>query len=176
MIVDINLPGMSGVELVHKIREDDHSTKIIMLTAQSDVKTLLEATEMKLTKYLIKPVSRSEFQNALDTALKEIIMFSVVNKKMVKLSGEYSWDNETNELKYGEETIPLTNKESLFMEFIFTNPQKIHKYQDIILHVWPDTYEDKTSALKTMVKNVRRKLPQECIKNIFGIGYKVQIE
>lgn len=176
MIVDINLPFLNGMDLVKKIREEDHSTKIVMLTAQSDTKSLLEATELKLTKYLVKPVSRSELQKALEMVFDEFTKFSVKYKKSLKISDEYSWDYTTSELKCMNEVVILTNKEVEILGLLFSNIEKTFRYQEIILHVWPHTYEDKSDAIKTIIKNIRRKLPKECIKNVFGVGYKAQIE
>lgn len=80
MLLDINIPGLSGIELAKKVREHDHSTKIIMLTAFSDVDCLLAATELKLTKYLIKPLKGDELFDALQLAVDEIKNFNISAK------------------------------------------------------------------------------------------------
>ncbi len=175
MIVDINLPSMTGIELIKKIRESDHSTKIVMLTAHSDVTTLLQATELKLTKYLVKPVSRSELQDALDQVFEELSKFSVLSKRVLRLNEAYSWNYETNELLCEHVTITLTNKEVELLKLLFSKVDKTFTYDEIMQHVWEYTYEDKSDALKTIIKNIRRKLPKDTIKNIFGIGYKINI-
>ena len=76
MIIDIHMPKMNGIELLSKIRETDHSTKAIMLTAHTDTTLLLEASSLKLTKYLVKPISRSDLKEALKLVIKELTSFS----------------------------------------------------------------------------------------------------
>ena len=54
LVVDINIPKLNGIELLKKIREDDHTTKALMLTSHTDTNYLLDAASLQLTKYLIK--------------------------------------------------------------------------------------------------------------------------
>ena len=65
MIIDINIPKLNGLDLLERIRENDYSTKAIMLTAHSDKSFLLKAVGLKLTRYLVKPVSRKDLKEAL---------------------------------------------------------------------------------------------------------------
>lgn len=175
MIIDINIPKLNGIDLLKKIREKDHSTKAIMLTAHSDVSFLLKATGLKLTKYLIKPVSRDELKSALNIALEELSKFSVVSKKTLTLDEDHIWDCELEELKKDSKTIKLTNKEKKVLKLLITNPEKTFTPDDIIFEVWDDYNEGNFSSLRTIIKNLRKKVPKEMIKNIFGIGYKIEL-
>ena len=78
IIADINMPKLSGMGLVKKLRQNDHTTRVIMLTAQSDVNSLLEATELKLTRYLIKPITSKDLLDTLELALSELDSFKVM--------------------------------------------------------------------------------------------------
>jgi DNA-binding response OmpR family regulator len=172
MLVDINLPKLNGIDLVKKIRELDYTIKIIMLTANADVETLLEATELKLTKYLVKPVNREQLKGAMDLVMKELTSFEIKAKKIIILKDGYSWDVENIELKVDAKTIMLTNKEREILKLLFSNVNIVYTYDEIIEHIWG--YDsDKVDALKTIIKNLRKKLPKDTIKNIFGVGYKI---
>ena len=85
IIVDINLPKLNGLDLVKKVRQEDQTVKVIILTAYSDTKYLLDASELKLVKYLVKPITRSELKSALDIAVEEFSIFDVVSKKTINL-------------------------------------------------------------------------------------------
>lgn len=174
MIVDINLPKLTGLELLQKIRENDQSTKVIMLTAYSDTKYLLKASELKLVKYLVKPITRSELKEALDIAVEEFSKFDVISKKTIKLTDEFIWEYDHQELYYNGVSIPLTNKEKQILSLLFSKPNKVFTYDDIIMDVWDDYEHDKVNALKTIVKNIRKKLPKNTIKNVFAVGYKFE--
>ncbi|MCK9491470.1 MAG: response regulator transcription factor [Sulfurimonas sp.] len=174
MIVDINLPKLNGIEFLKKVRELDHTTKAIMLTAHADVNYLLEATSLKLTKYLIKPISRNDLKEALNLAITELDKYEVSSKKILFLKDGYSWNYKTQELK-GQYSIALTDKERQLLQLFFSNVNIIYSYDDIIITIWNDYEGDKISALKTIIKNLRKKLPKDTIKNIFGVGYKIEL-
>ncbi len=174
MIVDINLPKLNGLEFLKKVRELDHTTKAIMLTAHADVNYLLEATSLKLTKYLIKPISRSDLKDALNLAITELDKYDVSSKKILFLKDGYSWNYKAQELK-GQYNIALTDKERQLLQLFFSNINIIYSYDDIIISIWNDYEGDKISALKTIIKNLRKKLPKDTIKNIFGVGYKIEV-
>lgn len=174
LIVDINIPNLNGIDLIRKIRENDHTTKAIMLTAHTDTEYLLDATSLQLTKYLVKPVTRSELKEALELAENELEKYDIKPKEMLVLKDGYSWHFKTQELK-NKENILLTDKERQVLALLFSHTAITYSYDDIIGTIW-DSYDDnKIPALKTIIKNLRKKLPPESIKNIFGVGYKINI-
>jgi len=172
MILDINLPNMNGLELLRKIRVTDQNVKVIMLTAYADTKYLLDAVELKLVKYLIKPISRKELKEALDLAVNEFSKFDVISKEIINLNDGFTWNCKNKELFQNDEEILLTNKEQKIVSLLFANTNNVLTYDDIITEVWDSFENDKQEALKTIVKNIRKKLPKDTIKNVFGIGYK----
>ena len=175
MIIDINLPQKDGVTFLKEIREFDHNVKAIMLTAKSDIETLLKATELKLTKYLVKPISRDELKSALDIAIEEIVNYTVQANKIIRISEICHWDCDREQLHYRDKDIELTKKERDLLSYLFSDPQRVFSSEDIIFELWYDYDNQKISSLKTLVKTLRRKIPEGMIKNVFGIGYKVEI-
>ena len=174
LIIDIDLPHKSGIEFLQEIRQNDLSTKAIMLTAKSDVETLLNASELKLTKYLIKPVSRQELKDALALATSEIEKYSVVFNKIVNLKECYTWDVENQILKNGEFAINLTKKETALLVLLLSNTHKKFSSEEIIFELWYDADTPKEGSLKTLMKSLRKKLPPQSIKNSFGVGYQLE--
>ncbi len=175
MIVDINIPQLNGIELLQKIREHDHTTRAIMLTAHQDSEHLLKATELKLTKYIIKPANRDDLKEALNKAIQELESFSIKSKEMVLLKENYRWEIENRELSCNNHLIWLTNQERNLLALLLLDTHRIFTYDELIVSLWDDFESDKRDSLKTLVKNVRRKLPKDTIKNIFGIGYQADI-
>jgi DNA-binding response OmpR family regulator len=173
LIVDINIPKLNGIELLKKIRENDHKTKAIMLTAHSDTSYLLDAVGLKLTKYLIKPVTRAQLKDALNLVFEELKHYDILPKKILSLKEGFVWNYETKEL-FNKDEIVLTEKEKKLLCLLLSNIKVIHTYQEITEELW-NSSDDKITHLKTIVKNLRKKLPKDTIKNIFGIGYKINI-
>ena len=174
LIIDINIPRLNGLDLLRRIREDDHTTKAIMLTAHTELEYLLDATGLQLTKYLVKPITRGELKEALNLVTSELAKYVTTSKKILILRDGYSWNYETLELS-NKDKITLTDKERQILNLLFSNTNITYSYNDIIESVWDDYDNDKVAPLKTIIKNLRRKLPQDSIKNVFGVGYKINL-
>lgn len=173
MIVDIHLPKLNGLDLLKKIRGQDHTTKAIMLTAHTDKAFLLQATELKLTRYLTKPISRKGLSEALDAAMEELSRFSISPIKKIDLEENYSWDSELRELRRFHMVVELTSREKKLLELLFSHKGRVFTYDEIFNYVWGYDENPTIDGLKSLIKNLRKKLPKECIKNVFATGYKI---
>ena len=173
LIVDINMPKMNGIELLQKIRQKDHSVKSIILTAHTTTDFLLQASELKLTKYLEKPVTRAELKEALDLVITELNSFRIVSKKTYTLKENHLWDYTEQKLFKNHIEIKLTLQESQILALLFDNINTKLSYDTMITHIWDNFEEDKINALKTAIKKLRKKLPEDTIVNVYGFGYKV---
>ncbi|MCK9337480.1 MAG: response regulator transcription factor [Arcobacteraceae bacterium] len=176
MIVDIHLPKMNGIELVRRIREKDYNTKVIMLTAFTDTKLLLDATSLQLTKYLVKPINRQELKDTLRLAINEIKSFTVTPNKNIALNDEYIWDIEIKELKYHNQIVELTYKEKSFLELLLSHKSRVFSHDEILEAVWGYDEIGTINSLKNLVKRLRKKLPEDTIVNLFNEGYKIKLQ
>jgi DNA-binding response OmpR family regulator len=174
MIVDIKLPHISGLELVRKIREKDFQTKVIMLTAHSDKNYLLEATELKLSQYLIKPVTRAQLQKTLQKTIDELLLYSVEPLKIIDLSNNYYWDIKKEKLMYFSTEVYLTTKEKEFISLLSSSLDRVFTYDEIIENIWSCDENVSIESIKTLVKKIRKKLPFEAIENVFSQVYKLK--
>ncbi len=175
LIVDINMPKIDGLEFVKKIRTIDKNCKVIILTAHTKVEYLLKATELNLTKYLVKPVNRRELNEAIDLAMCELGLFEVHNKKILNLKDGYIWNFTRKCLFLNNKEVMLTKKEKEILNNIFLNPSIELTYDALISSVWDDYTSDHKDTLKTMVANLRKKLPKDTIQTVYGIGYLFSI-
>ncbi len=174
MIIDINIPKLNGIELLKRIRENDYTTKAIILSAHTEVNYLLEATGLGLTKYLVKPVTRKELKGALSLVIEELNKYNISSKRILILKDGYKWNYEQEELS-ANESIALTDKERQILSLFLSNTNITYSYDDIIGNVWDSYDDDRVGALKTIIKNLRKKLPKETIKNVFGVGYTIEM-
>lgn len=177
LITDIDMPGLNGIELSKKIRKLDKNIKIIILTGHDDINYVLNAVELNLTKYLIKPVTKESIDDALKLAIDDINSYKVVDKRKLKISDDLYWNYETKVLTYKNEEIKLTKNEIIFMDILASNPNQAKKYDEIGVVIWNDKYyvEEVKGPLKTLIHSLKNKLPQTVIKNVSGIGYKLEI-
>jgi DNA-binding response OmpR family regulator len=164
---------MSGLDLLKKIRQEDHTTKAIMLTAFSNKNYLLDASELKLTKYLLKPITRSELKDALSKAIEELQNFKIISNHIIYFRDNFAWETQSYTLFQNSKEIPLTPNERKILKLLFSNINRVFSIDDIIVYVWDSFENDKNIALKTAIKKLRAKLPKGVIENVYAQGYKL---
>ncbi|HFU75709.1 MAG TPA: response regulator transcription factor [Arcobacter sp.] len=175
IISSIDMPKLNGLEFVSKVRKTDHNTKIIMLTESVDTKFLLHATELKLIKYLAIPITGNQLYEALQLALDEINRFSTTTNDILNLPDGYNWDVQYKSLKQYSQEVHLTPKESQILNLLFSNLNATISYDRLFYEVWDCSEDYNIENVKTMIKNLRKKLPKDTIKNVYGEGFKVTI-
>jgi DNA-binding response OmpR family regulator len=173
VISDINMPKMNGIELIKKIRQRDQTIRAIMLTAYSDVENLLAATELKLTKYVLKPTKEDDLFDALDLAVEELSSFRVLYSSKLTLKENFKWDFDEQILSCNNQDVHLTPKEKKILQLLFSNLNSTITYDMLIDSVWEDDEIYSIDSVKTMIKNLRKKLPKDTILNVYGVGFKV---
>jgi len=175
--VKINAFAGSGktstlVSVVEEIRKKDKTIPVILLSAYTDTKYLLEATKLKLVDYLTKPVDFKTLNNALYKCVEEIldnsrylilfqnnIQYNVLHKKLIDLNTQ--------------EELLLTSKELDLLSFLIKNSNRIVSTDELKSSIWEDCFEATDSALKNLLNKVRKKIGKESIINISGVGYRL---
>ncbi len=175
VILDINMPLLSGLKVARKIRETNTDIGIILLTARSDKEALIEAVEIGLVTYLEKPIKRDALKRALAKLNQK-----EKSKNSIKLwfykNSFYIWNKTTQQLFYKKQQILLTKQEISLLEFLISNNGAKVSYQDIYEEIWfNEDREYKESTIKTLISALRVKLPPKAIENIYGLGYYLNI-
>ena len=172
IISDINLPDTDGIDFIKELRKTDKTIPVILLSAFTDTKYLLEATKLKLVDYLTKPVDFKTLNNSLQSCVEEIldnsrylinfqnnIQYNVLHKKLVDLNTK--------------EEVALTLKELDLISFLIKNSNRIVSSEELKSNIWEDCFEATDSALKNLLNKVRKKIGKESITNISGVGYRL---
>jgi len=170
LLLDINLPYLDGLSLAKEIRQDDQHIKIVILTAYMDNKKLLQATELKLTKYLIKPVTPKEFKEVMKLLCHELMQYS---SRFLHLCEYYVWDKTFEMLSVEGNVIKLSDKEHRLLKLFISKQRKNVSFEEIIVTLWDNGYEHDVSidSVKNQVSHLRKKLPKLCIESVYGQGY-----
>lgn len=172
IILDINIPGINGLELAKCIKKINNNSKIIMLTARNDKETLLEAIELNLLTYLEKPLNRIKMKNLLE---KIEDSFRIDKYLVIYEDGinNLLWNDSKKYLLKNSEIIKLTKKETLLIDLFIMNFSTVITFEMIYNHIYQeDDYKDfSIPAIKTLIKNLRSKLPYLNIKSSYGTGF-----
>ena len=176
IISDLNMPIMNGIELIQKIRELDQNSKIIITTFKNDVQTLLQATELKLFKYLIKPIDFIALKNIIKESIEELNRFNTVALNLINISPTLIWKTSEFELFSNNQIVKLTQKEKKVLNLLLQKPNQVFTYNEIIYEVWEKNNEiGDRKTLKTMITGLRKKIEDVEINNVYGYGYKIAL-
>lgn len=169
ILLDVEMPKINGLQLAEKIRERDKQTRIIIATAYVNEERLLQAVELGLTRFLVKPFGRQAFKETLEKAVLELD-----DRHFVDLGESYKWNSSKRELFYRDEQVKLTSSEKALLSLLGSKPGRVFSSYTIELHLWPLGADDDTAPrIKALVKRIRKKLPEGCIENIYGEGYRI---
>ena len=171
IITDIKMPKLNGLEFVKRIRQKDKKTQVIIITAFSDKDYLLKAIELGLVKYLVKPVREKEFEEALFLCINAL---EKDETNIIQLDEITFFDTFNKNLISSNEMVKLRAKELNFLELLIKNKNRYVSYEEIENYVWNDSVMTK-DALKTLVKNIKTKIPKDLILNLTNSGYKIAI-
>ncbi|MCT7445763.1 MULTISPECIES: response regulator transcription factor [Aliarcobacter] len=168
ILSDIHMPILNGIEFIKKVRKKDRLTPVVMITAHTDKEYLLEAVELHMEKYLVKPI---ELDNLFEVLIQCVNMLDINRVVKLKIDNNYSYDFDKKELFFKNENIILNKKEMLFFEILLKNQNRVTTYEELQEEVWGDDVMT-DSALRSLVRNLRKKLPTDIIINLSGLGYR----
>lgn len=166
IITDIKMPRLSGIDLVKKIRKKNSDVQIIIISAHTEVDYMVEAVELSLIRYIIKPITETKLLDALEKFLA-----AYEDEKKIELEDGWVYDNLEKTITSSDEVFELTKKESKFLDMLLKK-KNVLSYEEIEASLWGDEYMS-LNALRLMIKNFRKKLPPNALKNIQGYGYKL---
>ncbi len=169
LMFDICMPRLDGLEALRKIRQKDKKIPIIILSAHTEEEYLWKAVELKISKYLVKPYDKQH----LIEALKVVALELVDNNLEIKLKNGCIYNPVKKIVCEGSKNIQLTLKESRLLEYFIKRENQSVTFDDIGEYLWDMEIPTK-EAIKSVVKELRKKIGKECIKNVYGIGYMLE--
>ena len=173
ILTDITMPNMDGLTFVQHVRETSPHTKIVVLTAYDEREKLMKALGMDVVDYLLKPINRKKLSSAVDLALETLP--SCDNKSFIcRIDRNTRWDEQARELyRYGE-SVGLSQLEKRLLSLLCGYRNREVSSQDIFFHVWQDfDSEFSVDSVRTLVKKLRKKLPEGVLANGYGGFYKL---
>lgn len=171
LFVDIEMPGKNGINLVEVIRTNDKKTPIVMLTAYSDTQYLLKLIPQNIQHYLIKPVTLQR----LEEALYDTLSYFDSDELELFLTEGVTYFPKEGIVRSNDQDVYLSSRERILMNLLVEHRNQLIAYDEIESAVWyPDIMTQ--SALKSIIYNLRKKLPVDCIKTYAKEGYLFQCE
>lgn len=171
VILDIIVPGISGFEVLKKIRENDHEVGIIMLSVLEDENTQIESLDMYADDYIIKPIPPILLIKKIKTLLRRINL-NHVDTDCDSENSSLILDEEGSRFFEDKKDIGLTLTEFSILELLYKNKNKSFSREELLDRVYGDSYYGSDRVIDTHIKNLRKKLKQPYIKTVVGLGYR----
>lgn len=175
LILDLMLPGLDGLTICQKLRQENNHTPILILTAKSQTQDKVAGLDSGADDYLTKPFSFEELLarvRALTRRPKNSLPI------ILRVAG-LELNTQNFEVRRGRQKIQLSSKEFSFLEYLLRHPGQILTKDQIIGHVWNYDANILPNTVEVYIKNLRRKidLPFEnkkpLINTVRGFGYKL---
>ncbi len=171
-VLDIMVPNKNGLEVLEIIRKDFPEMPVIMLTALDQEAMQVKAFNLFADDYVIKPVSPLILLKRMETILRRS-GYKAENQE--KTMGLFIHE-ESYQAFYDGKTLELTISEFLLLQTLFQRPNQVFTREQLILQIYNEDYVGNDRIIDAHVKNLRKKLPVNCIKTVIGVGYQYDKE
>lgn len=176
-ILDIMLPGMTGIEILHNMRNEDIHTPVLLLTAKDTVEDRVEGLDAGADDYLVKPFDNKELLARVRALSRRTGQISGTDAMEV---GPFRLDFDTRTVTRGEEVLTLTAKEFQLLELFLRNQGKVLSKEIILDRVWGPDADVIGNAVENYVHFLRKKIDEadkpSYIATVRGVGYLFQSE
>jgi DNA-binding response OmpR family regulator len=170
LILDSNVPGITGLELIKELRSYNDTTPIIMITAYQDTIHLKKAFTHGCNDYIKKPFELDE----LDMRIANITRtFNIEQNQLIPVADDVLFDALNNQLTKNDKVFSLAKKESELLNYLATNRTRTVSKEELTQNLW--TYETMPSdaTLRVYIRNLRALIGKESIETIRGMGYRL---
>ena len=172
LILDIMVPGGSGVELCRKLRARGDTTPILMLTARAGIEDRVTGLEAGADDYLAKPFAFQELVARVRALSRR--QPALINSE--RTVGDFYVNFRTREAKRAGQSLVLTAKEWELLEVLVQNEGNVVARAAITERVWDENHDPFTNVLEVLVRRLRRKIDEgfepKLIHTVRGAGYK----
>jgi len=177
IILDLMLPGGSGLQLLNYLKQNKKSDGVIIISAKNSLEDKIEGIKSGADDYLTKPFHLAE----LSVRIAAIIRRKKFNGQSVILAEDIEIDTAGQSVKVNQQDIELTQKEFQLLVFLVVNKNKVISKNAIAQHLWGDDMDIASNFdfIYAHIKNLRKKIMnaggEDRIRSIYGVGYKMQL-
>src|SRR5215218_1520847 len=155
-LLDINMPYMTGFEVLQKIREVSDAP-VLMLTARGDEMSKVKGLEMGADDYLVKPFSHLELFARIKAVLRRAELPTPVSAAPSFVSGDLTVNFDSREVTVGGDQVNLTPIEYKLLYQLVRNAGRTLPFETLLSKVWGDEYRGDIDYLKTYISRLRKK-------------------
>ncbi|MCY7964657.1 two-component system response regulator YkoG [Bacillus inaquosorum] len=177
VLLDVMLPGLSGLEVLRRLRKTDQQTPVILLTARDSIPDKVTGLDIGANDYVTKPFEIEELLARIRAALRQ-------SEPKTEDSGTFlTYDDlrvneKTREVRRGDKEVELTPREFDLLVYMLKHPQQVLTREQILNSVWGFDYIGDTNVVDVYIRYIRKKLDypyeKQLIHTVRGVGYAIK--
>ncbi len=168
LILDINVPGMDGLSFLEKIHSLKIHTPTIYISALVDIEDISRAYDLGCYDYLKKPFHLKELSLKID----RINLLNEVPRVHLRLSKNYSYDQEHSTLLFKQEPFTLTKRQSQIIDLLARNRGMVVDFEQFRIYVWDEQIVD-NATIRAEINRLKKSLKEDIVINVRGMGYMI---
>lgn len=176
ILLDVRLPGMTGIELCRKLRREEIQSPILMLTARGLVEQRVEGLDAGADDYLTKPFALAELQARVRALVRRGFRRGEAKLRCADLE----LDRHRRSVSRGSGKVPLTSKEFALLELLLLRAPDSVTRSEIIEHVWDSHFDSETNLVDVYINRLRQKIDHghatKLVHTLRGVGYRLGTE
>lgn len=170
VMTDLKMPNMGGFELISELEKRACQSYTVIVSAHTDTHLLIDAIHKGVHRYMIKPVTEDDLFATLNSYLETVDKTAPMKHK---LNSEVTIDIEHNKIDNNGEVFHLNKKEKLLLKLLCQDMNRTFTYEEIEYQVW-GSLPMSFSALRSVVRDLRKKVGTQFIVNISKVGYRMK--
>lgn len=173
VILDLMLPKLDGSEVLRRIRAQNTTVPVLILTARDAVGDKVGTFEAGADDYLTKPFAFAE----LLVRVKALLRRGPVSRSSIVRAGDLELDRLSQQVRRSGRRVDLTAKEYALLEYLLSNAGRVLSRTMIVEHVWDQSFDGATNIVDVYVRHLRAKVDdpfeQKLIRTVRGVGYTI---
>ena len=178
LLLDLNLPGRDGMDLLKTLREQDRETRVLILSARSRISDKVEGLDCGANDYLVKPFEMKELMARINAVLRRSEIPDDTRKRLVFDKLEINLDSY--ELLVDGKKVDTPPKELELLYHLAATPNRVYTRNQLLDEVWGFDYFGDSRTVDVHIKRLREKIEnvsdQWELKTVWGVGYKFEVK
>ena len=173
IVLDLNLPGVDGMEILRELRKENEETKVLILSARSQIADKVDGLDAGANDYMEKPFHLQE----LEARVRSLTRRKFIQKNVCLECDGVKFDTRERMAYANGEKVALTRKENGILEYLLLNQGRPVSQEELIEHVWDSSVDSFSGSIRVHMSSLRRKLKAtlgfDPIVNKIGEGYRI---
>ena len=176
VLLDLNLPGADGMTVRRTLRQTDRETRVLILSARSEVADKVEGLDAGANDYLAKPFHLEE----LEARIRSLTLRQFTQNDVVLHCGPLSFDARSRTATAAGQPLALTRKETGILEYLLLHRGRPVSQEELLEHVWDNSVDNFSNSIRVHISALRKKLRAalgyDPVRNRIGEGYLIEEE